>query len=95
MEAIYVDEGNILGLDDDNFEITVARSELELAEQERAKLYLEVESLTDTPRFYWFTDAVEPVDFPVGGPSDFNPGEDEGTFTLVVNVGDQLGERPS
>lgn len=94
MEAVYISEENIQELGGDNFEITVAGFDLDYAQQERAKLYLEVESLTDTPRFYWFTDAKEPTDFPVAGPSDFSK-TDQDHFKLSVNVGDQLGSRPS
>lgn len=53
------DGENIQELDNNHFEVTVARFDLDLAEQEQAKLYLEVESLTDIPRCYRFTDAVE------------------------------------
>ncbi len=39
-------------LADDNFEITAAPSDIDLAEPERAKLYLDAESLTIKPAFY-------------------------------------------
>lgn len=95
MEALYVNEENIRELADDNFELTAAASDIELAKQDRAKLYIDAESLTDKPAFYWFTDAKQPADFPVASPTDFSKVEGEDSYQLTVNISDQLGEHPS
>lgn len=94
MEAIYVSEENVWELGEDTFDITAPEFEIDYAEQQRAKLYLDVYGMTEdgAVRFYWHADAKGPVDFPVGGPGDFAKAED-GLFRSSVNVSDQLGER--
>ena len=96
MEAIYVDPKNVQQREGDTFEITVSGSEIDRAEAERAKLYLDVDSMEEAEgvRFYWYTDAKKPIDFPVAGPHDFEELADD-TFRLSVNVSDQLSEHPS
>jgi len=95
LEATYVSEENMRELADDNFEITAAPSDIDLAEQERAKLYLDAESLTVKSAFCWFMDTKQPADFPIAGPTDFTRVEGEDRYQFTVNISDQLGERPS
>jgi hypothetical protein len=95
MQATYIDRDNVEEQEGDTYEVRVSRLDLAQAEQARAKLYLEVDSLTDTPRFYWAIDSLEPVDFPVAAPSDFIQSQEGAAYTVTVNVGDQMGERPS